>query len=354
MQSEKYVGHRRTQCARRGVATRVAALVLGGLVAAVAPVAHAAVEVFVGSNGTGTVNKYVNGVLVGHIAAQGSTSNDFARGVELGSNGLLYVDRLSGSTVQAYDATTLQPVGSPLAVNSNGGSSFGTYSLSTGPNQSTLYVSLMSNNSVQKIDTTTGAATNLVGSGSGGLQEPMGTLVVGNTLYVSSYNNGASGSVLKYDATTGAFQGTVIGAGQNGLLGPVGLALSADGNLLVSGYDSSNVLKFSQSGQFISTFVAPGASGLQNPTDMVLNPDDGELYVASASDNSVRMFDGTTGTFLGFAVAPGAGGLVGATYLAVEGTANQVSVPEPTSACMAFAGLAMFGLRRRRARGAQA
>lgn len=353
MQSEMCVVTRRSSCARRKVGVRLAALALGALVAAAAPVAHAAVQVFVGSNGTGTVNKYVNGVLVGQIAAQGSSSNDFARGVELGSNGLLYVDRLSGGTVQAYDAATLMPVGSPLAVNGNGGSSFGTYSLSTAPNQSTLYVSLMSDNSVQKIDTTTGVATNLVGPASGGLQEPMGTLVVGSTLYVSSYNNGASGSVLQYDANTGAFQGTVIAAGQNGLVGPVGLAVAADGNLLVSGYDSSNVLKFSRGGQFIGTFVAAGTGGLQNPTDMVLNPDDGELYVASATDNSVRMFDGTTGAFLGFAVAPGAGGLVGATYLAVEGTASQASVPEPTSACLAVGALSLLGLRRR-ARAARA
>jgi hypothetical protein len=334
---------------------RIAALALGGLAAVAAPAAHASVEVFVGSNGTGTINKYVNGALVGQIGAQGSTTNDFARGLQLGANGMLYVDRLSGNTVQAYDAATLQPVGSPIAINSNGGTSSGTYSMSRGPDQSSLYVSVMGDNSVQKINTTTGTATNLVGAGAGGLQVPMGTLVVGNTLYVSAFNqgNGSSGSVLQYDATTGAFQGTLIGAGQNGLLGPVSLTLAADGNLLVSGYDSSNILKFSRSGQYVSTFVAPGTGGLQNPAGMVLNADDGDLYVASKADDSVRVYDGTTGAYLGFAVAPGAGGLLGATYLAVEGSANGVSVPEPATASVGLAALALLGLRRR-SRGARA
>src|SRR5213080_4654183 len=106
----------------RKVGARMAALVLGGLVLA-AP-AKAAVQIFISNNSNGTINEYLNGVLSGQLPAQGSTFNDLTRGVELGPDHLIYTDRLSGSSIQAYSPTTLAPVGPAYTLNSNGGSAF--------------------------------------------------------------------------------------------------------------------------------------------------------------------------------------------------------------------------------------
>lgn len=329
-------------------AGRVAALVLGGVVAAVvAPPAQAAVTLFVSGTSQGAVNKYVDGVLVGQIAPVG---NNLGNGVELGPDGLVYVDHVSGSSIQAYNPTTITPVGSPFTVQSNGGSSFATGPLAFGSpttpagGTSSLYVALMSNDSIQKINTTTGVASNFIGQQSGGMRVPKDILAIGNSLYVSAFNTtgnpqGSNGSVLLFDATTGAFQNTFIAPGQNGLLGPVGIAMSPDGNILVSGYDSNNVLKYSPTGTFLGTLIAPG-SGLQNPTDMQVDADNGLLYVASDTEASVRTYNPLTGAYLGYAVAPGAGGLVGASSLAVFGTSAS-AVPLPSGA---WAGLVTLGL----------
>jgi hypothetical protein len=328
----------------RRVGARVAALVLGGLV--VAAPAQAAVQIFVSNNSTGTINEYLNGTLAGQLPAQGSSFNDLTRGVELGPDKLIYTDRVSGSSIQAYSPITLAPVGAPLTLNSDGGRAFGNYSMSFGPDGS-LYVAVMSNDSIQKFLPGSTTGTLLVSNQSGGLRVPMDTMVLGNTLYVSSFNqgDGTSGSVLRYNATTGAFIDTFVAAGQNGLSGPVGLALAADGSVLVSGLDSSNILKFDPTTKaFLGTFIAPGTGGLKNPADMQLNADNGDLYIASIFDNSVREYNGVTGAFVGFAVAPGAGGLNGSVYLSVSGTNAVTSgVPLPTGAWAGLVTLALFG-----------
>ena len=57
-----------------------------------------------------------------------------------------------------------------------------------------------------------------------------------------------------------------------------------------------------------SAFIAAGSGGLSAPRDVVQGPD-GNIYVASAGNNSVLRYSGTTGAFLSTFVSSGSGGL---------------------------------------------
>jgi DNA-binding beta-propeller fold protein YncE len=104
-----------------------------------------------------------------------------------------------------------------------------------------------------------------------------------------------SSNVLKYDAVTGAPLGTLIPTGSGGLYRPEGLAIGPDGNLLVSSAHSHNVKKYDLStGAFLGDFAA--GSGLQYPRGITFGPD-ANLYVASG-DQSVKRFNGETGVFM--------------------------------------------------------
>lgn len=327
----------------RRVARKLAAFAIA--VTAFAGAANASVNIYTTNSSAGTINRYTDGVLTGQIPGVGSTNNDFSRSIELGPNGNLYVDRLSDSFIQQYNPTTLAPVGSPITINSNGGSSHGAYDMSF-DTAGNLYIAVMSDDSIQKALSGLLTSSNLVSKQSGGLRVPLDTLVIGNTLYVSAFNlgDGTNGSVMRFNATTGQFIDTMVPAGSHGLRGPVGLALAPDGNLLVSGHDSSNILKFNPStGAFISTFVATGYGGIEEPIDITLDKDNGNLYVANRGDNSVLEYDGTTGAFIGVAVASGAGGLNGIAYLAVTGSNSASPVPLPAGVWGAIVTLAMFG-----------
>src|ERR1051325_2436112 len=87
----------------------------------------------------------------------------------------------------------------------------------------------------------------------------------------------------------------------------VGTLARAD--LLVSSYRKGRVCRFNEHpGQYVDTFV-PNTSGLLTlPHALAFGPD-GNLYVASAGNDSVLRYDGTGGGFLNMFVQPGVGGL---------------------------------------------
>ena len=130
----------------------------------------------------------------------------------------------------------------------------------------------------------------------------------------------AADSVLRYDATTGAFQGTFVASGSGGLDGPRGMVFGRDGNLyVVSQYPGTpipgSVLRYNgAAGAFIDEFVPRGSGGLFAPRTLVFGRD-GNLYVTESGEAStprtgkVARYDGTTGAYLGDFVPNGVGGL---------------------------------------------
>src|SRR5215471_10683239 len=88
-----------------------------------------------------------------------------------------------------------------------------------------------------------------------------------------------SNQVLAYDGVTGQFQGVFASGG--GLLRPQGLTFGPDGNLYVTGANSSNVVRFDgQTGRLIDVFVTPGSGGLSAGVGLSFGAD-GNLYVSS-------------------------------------------------------------------------
>ena len=171
-----------------------------------------------------------------------------------------------------------------------------------------LLVSSQSTNSVLRYDATTGAFLNtFVTSGSGGLTSPIYlTFGPDGNLYVSSRD---TNSVLRYNRTTGAFVNAFVPSASGGLSIAEGLAFGPDGNLYVTSRGNSSILRYNgTTGAFLGAFVPSGSGGISDPTGIVFGPD-GNLYVSSRGNSSVLRYNGTTGAPMGAFVSSGSGGL---------------------------------------------
>ena len=127
------------------------------------------------------------------------------------------------------------------------------------------------------------------------LQNPRGLLFSDDGfLYVASVDGddatqGTGDAILRYDASTGAFESTFVSPGSGGLDNPIHMAFGPDDNLYVSSSSSTSnaVLRYDgSSGTFIDTFIASGSGGLDGPVDLLFHTD-GFLYVSSCA---VTMF----------------------------------------------------------------
>lgn len=129
-----------------------------------------------------------------------------------------------------------------------------------------------------------------VAHGSGGLQTPNSLAVRAGTLYVT---DASSDKVLRYDATTYAYQGSSI-TGDT----PRGIAFRPDGSFVVANWGADTVTQYSASGTYLGMLVAPGAGGLDKPTAVAMGPDNSLLVLSNGSSpRKVLQYDLTTGAF---------------------------------------------------------
>ncbi len=142
----------------------------------------------------------------------------------------------------------------------------------------------------------------LMPPGTGGLDYPTGLFMLDNTtLLVSSAN---TNSVLAYNVNTGASLGAFISAGSGGLASPFGITRGPDGFLYITsdigGASGGRILKFdATTGAFDSLFVETFANGfLTQPRGLTFKPD-GNLLVASFGTDEVLEYDWPTGNALG-------------------------------------------------------
>jgi len=78
---------------------------------------------------------------------------------------------------------------------------------------------------------------------------------------------------MRADLTTGAFIDTFVSVDSGGLNGGRGLVFGRDGNLYVSSFYSSQVLRYSgSSGAFIDAFVPAGSGGLSGSRFLIFAP----------------------------------------------------------------------------------
>src|SRR5688572_14176636 len=68
------------------------------------------------------------------------------------------------------------------------------------------------------------------------------------------------------------------------------LAPAAPAVVLVTGFESDNVLRYSDSGAFIDALAPAGSGGLNGPRGIAVGPD-GNTYVASSLTNDVLRYD---------------------------------------------------------------
>ena len=129
-------------------------------------------------------------------------------------------------------------------------------------------------------------------------------------LFVSSFSGHR---VYRYSETNGAAIGTgvFVATASGGLDLPHGLAFGPDGNLYVASAGNDAVLRYHGStGAFLDAFISPTNGVLDYPVWLEFRPD-GFLYVSSQLNNSVLRFHATNGAFAGTFVTNGSGGLNG-------------------------------------------
>jgi hypothetical protein len=241
--------------------------------------------------------------------------------------------------VLRYDGGT----GAFLDTFADGGQVIGPRGLLFGPDGNLYVADGTGVGTVLRFNGTTGTFIDEFVPADSGLKHPFG-MVFGPDgandgkldLYVASIT---LNSVLRYDGTTGAFEGAFVLAGSGGLKGPLGLTFGPDGNLYVA---SSQLFDFTQGraspgsilrfegpngpspGAFLGTFVPAGSGGLNTPLTPLFGPDangDGvpDLYVSSAvlrsqptaqpGTSEVLRYDGVTGAFIDTFVTPDSGGV---------------------------------------------
>ena len=246
--------------------------------------------------------------------------DDQINALAFGPDGLLYVSTQSSKNT-----------GNVLRINVKMGQFIDTFiasidtalEMTFGPDGN-LYVVKSGSNIFQilRFDGTTGDFIDVFASG---LSLPQDlTFGPDGNLYVSN----ATGSISRFDGSTG----TAIGGFSTvGLNGPHGLTFGPDSNLYVVGAFSENVVRYNAlTGAVIDEFVT---QGLEVPTDLLFGPD-GNLYINShfpeilvpgGSAGGILRYDGQSGNFIDQFVTPGSGGL----GLIKRGFLF-VSIPQPT------------------------
>ncbi|MFO0842678.1 MAG: NHL repeat-containing protein [Gemmataceae bacterium] len=124
----------------------------------------------------------------------------------------------------------------------------------------------------------------------------------GGYLYVGSeYTD----EVLRFDATTGAFDRVFVTAGSGGIDAPHGMAFGPDVNgdhvleLYVTGRNSNNVVRYDgATGQPLGIFITPGSGGLSVPEGLTFDPAGNFAFVTSSATGRILKYNALTGAYL--------------------------------------------------------
>lgn len=282
-------------------------------------------------------------LLVSNYFGDSVSRFDLGTGSFLGSFGTGQLDgpqsiRVSGSAI--FVASELSNSIQKFDINGNSLGSFYSGSALDHPTSIAIMgngdvlASNFNGDSVAKFSSAGVFQSNLVSPGSGGLNGPDVGLITGpdGNIWVASF---FTNSILRYNPTTGAFLGQVVTSGLGGLVGPREMLIHGN-KLYVSSETGSKVLRYNLDGTFSDSFVAAGAGGLSGAVGMVFD-DSGNLLVASANNNRILRYNGTTGAFIDVFLSTN-----------INGPTALTVVPEPTSILVATVGSAWLLRRRKR------
>ncbi len=256
-------------------------------------------------------------------------------GLRIGPDGKLYIANQGNGVINKYDFgtgtlsvfanTSIAPTDIQFLANGN------------------MIVSDFNGTTVQQYDITNGISLGTFATDSG-LIQPTNMLIDGNNLYVSSLG---AGSVLRFNATTGAFIDTYVSPGSGGLAFPAGLQFGPDDNFYVSSLLVHQIIRFDASSAAPIPPLAPipfiSAPVDSFPSDLLFVGDD--LLIATAGGLGILKYSG--GSLAQFASHPD---------LQIAGQMlRHTVIPEAGSLVLAGLGTTMvvgIGFFRRRAKGA--
>ena len=142
-----------------------------------------------------------------------------------------------------------------------------------------------------------------------------------------------SQQILRYRNDTLAFVDAFVTL--PGGTNPTALAFE-HGNLLIAGFETDDVRRYSAAGAFIGTAVAPRAEGLNGPDNGMTFGPDGALYVPSYNNSALFRFDVDTGVMTRVVTA-GTAGLRNTRGLVHErGTSNLLITSEGSGAVLRY------------------
>jgi len=276
-------------------------------------------SLFVGEN-SGSIKRYnaTTGAFEGNFVPSSATP----RGIAFGPDGNLYVAENAAGVVRKYNGQT----GGLLASISTGNSPTGLAFSADG----SLYVSSYTNSNIRKVNLISNTSTLFAN-----LFEANGIAVAPDgEVYATSFG----GRSLNRFNSAGSLLGntTITGLGY-------GLTLGTDNNVYVS--NTSSVLKFNRTTLSSSIFISTGSGGLSSPFDVDFGYD-GNLYVSSGGNGSVKRYNGSTGAFINNFVNPNSGGLTTPVFMAF----GPAPVPAPSALAVFLIGgvPGIILLRRRR------
>ncbi len=149
----------------------------------------------------------------------------------------------------------------------------------------------------------------------------------GDRVLVSGWN---SNNVLGYDET-GSFTGALVTA-RDGLSLAHSLTIGPDGYIYITSFGTDTVIRYdAKTATNLGVFVTAGLGGLNGPSNAVFGPD-GRLYVTGLLSNSIHVYDGSNGASLGTVIA----GLNGAESVLFNADGNLLLVSGPGNTVLEY------------------
>lgn len=239
-------------------------------------------ELFVSSEGTHSVKRYhgLTGAYLGDFVTPGSGGLGGPQGIAFGPDGNLYVSSRDSDRVLKYDGRN----GTFISVFATLPDMF--YPADITFHGGYLYVSNLTY--VARFNAATGAFVDKFITGISGADGQ--SWDADGNLLISSFN---SSRVMRFNGSTGTYMNDFIPSLGGGLQGPLDSLFMPNGDFLVNSYSTSSVKRYSAAGAYLGDFLMVGGQ-----TQGISYGLDGKLYAGDYANGIIKRFDAVTGAFL--------------------------------------------------------